>query len=363
MPGLNTAATRRGSPVANRPPRLPTLPTSARPSVNPGSTDWSATRWARPFFRRIRCSRIAARARRYARRPRHVQYEQLPLRRRQHVDVRRLGEVPQEQHRHAIDVGTRLARQRRGHLRRRLLSRASAFDHSPRGYTRLDCSATLFPGTALESMSGERVAHGPGREVDRRAIRVLLNPAVDAALQRCWRSWRSGDRRGGRRRRPARALDDVAIRRHPRRPAPLRRRAGLPPSWSSIGPSSWPRRPVSRYLVVAEIGGKVLSFPDDPGADHAEVALDLAARGQRIRCALRPGVPSQVRGEPAGFPLLHAARRSARRHPRLAVRGARGSIPCGSTRTARRSSSPTLGGPQRRLPCVRPGRLSLYLHR
>ena len=37
--------------------------------------------------------------------------------------------------------------------------------------------------------------------------------------------------------------------------------------------------PGSKYLVVAEVRGKVLSFPDDPGVDHAEVALDLAARG------------------------------------------------------------------------------------
>jgi putative heme-binding domain-containing protein len=38
--------------------------------------------------------------------------------------------------------------------------------------------------------------------------------------------------------------------------------------------------PQSRDLVVAELGGKVLSFPEDPGAGRAELALDLAARGQ-----------------------------------------------------------------------------------
>ena len=40
--------------------------------------------------------------------------------------------------------------------------------------------------------------------------------------------------------------------------------------------------PGTRYLVVAELGGKVRSFPHDPGADHAEIALDLAARGRRL---------------------------------------------------------------------------------
>jgi putative heme-binding domain-containing protein len=38
--------------------------------------------------------------------------------------------------------------------------------------------------------------------------------------------------------------------------------------------------PQSRYLVVAELGGKVLSFPEDPGVERAESALDLAARAQ-----------------------------------------------------------------------------------
>jgi uncharacterized repeat protein (TIGR03806 family) len=40
--------------------------------------------------------------------------------------------------------------------------------------------------------------------------------------------------------------------------------------------------PGSRDLVVAELGGKVLSFPEDPAADHAEHAIDLAARGGRF---------------------------------------------------------------------------------
>jgi putative heme-binding domain-containing protein len=39
--------------------------------------------------------------------------------------------------------------------------------------------------------------------------------------------------------------------------------------------------PQSRDLVVAELGGKVLSFPEEQGADRAALALDLAARGRR----------------------------------------------------------------------------------
>jgi uncharacterized repeat protein (TIGR03806 family) len=40
--------------------------------------------------------------------------------------------------------------------------------------------------------------------------------------------------------------------------------------------------PGTRYLVVAEVRGKVLSFPDDPGTDRAEVALDLTAGRRRM---------------------------------------------------------------------------------
>jgi putative heme-binding domain-containing protein len=40
--------------------------------------------------------------------------------------------------------------------------------------------------------------------------------------------------------------------------------------------------PGTRYLVVAELGGKVLSFPADPAADRAEIALDLNGRGERV---------------------------------------------------------------------------------
>ena len=40
--------------------------------------------------------------------------------------------------------------------------------------------------------------------------------------------------------------------------------------------------PGTQYLVVAEHNGKVFSFPDDPRADHAEVALALAGRGRRV---------------------------------------------------------------------------------
>src|SRR5689334_18464186 len=35
--------------------------------------------------------------------------------------------------------------------------------------------------------------------------------------------------------------------------------------------------PGSHRLVVAEVGGKVLTFPDDPAADRADVVLNLAA--------------------------------------------------------------------------------------
>jgi uncharacterized repeat protein (TIGR03806 family) len=35
--------------------------------------------------------------------------------------------------------------------------------------------------------------------------------------------------------------------------------------------------PGGRHLVVGQVGGQVLSFPADPGVDHAELSLDLAA--------------------------------------------------------------------------------------
>jgi putative heme-binding domain-containing protein len=40
--------------------------------------------------------------------------------------------------------------------------------------------------------------------------------------------------------------------------------------------------PGTRYLVVGELGGKVLSFVEDAGTDRTELALDLAARPGRV---------------------------------------------------------------------------------
>ena len=64
--------------------------------------------------------------------------------------------------------------------------------------------------------------------------------------------------------------------------------------------------PGSRHLVVAEQGGRVVAFPEERGADRAEVVVDLS-RG-------RPGFGSlyglafhpRFDGEPAGLPLLYA---------------------------------------------------------
>ncbi len=69
--------------------------------------------------------------------------------------------------------------------------------------------------------------------------------------------------------------------------------------------------PGSRRLVVGEVGGKVLTFADDPAADRADVALDLAVGRPRDRGPLRAGVPSPVRGQPPGLPLLRRCRTTA----------------------------------------------------
>ena len=157
------------------------------------------------------------------------------------------------------------------------------------------------------------------------------------------------------------ALDDVAVRGHARPPAPVRRRAGLPeaPVRPARPPDAGARL---RHLVVAELGGKIVSFPDDPGATGptSPSTWPGPAAGSG---ALRARVPSPVRGEPPGLPLLRARGRQARRHARLAVHGGPGRPAADRPGERGGPHHLALGGPQRRLPRVRPRRPALHLHR